>query len=175
MATHPTKKVPGGPPPGRPTVYSKKIAESITEGLLGGTSLRDLCKSEKLPAISTIMRWYTDGKPEHKEFREQLDEAFKGYAIVKGLEAVDIVDEHPKVPVGIRTGTDEGGHPEFDIVQQTDSAGVNRNDKRARVRQWVAQKLMRRLFGEKLEVEKTLTVNLGQRMKEAEDRIKGFK
>lgn len=137
--------------------------------MLEGESIRSITADPKIPAISTLMRWYVDEKPEHKEFREQFEKALKGHAIIKGLEAVDCVDETPKKRLVTKGGN---GEEKFIEVEEIDSAGVTRNGRRAMVRQWVAGKLMRKLFGEKTEEDPNATIDIADRMRRGIERVR---
>jgi hypothetical protein len=53
---------------GRPTAYTEEIAAGICERLVMGESLRNICQSDGVPHLSTIMRWL--GHKDHAVFRE---------------------------------------------------------------------------------------------------------
>lgn len=67
MDNETTQKHPGG----RPTLYSKDIADSICEKIAQGSSMRTVCEDESMPAMSTVFKWLR----EHKEFSEQYASA----------------------------------------------------------------------------------------------------
>lgn len=68
--------------PGRPTVFSKALAEEICRRLAEGQSLRDVCAPEDMPNRDTVRRWL--GKREN--FREM-------YASAREHQAEHFVDE----------------------------------------------------------------------------------
>ena len=69
---------------GRPTRYSKKIADEICQRLAEQESLRSICSEERMPSKSTVLRWLREDK--HLGFRNQ-------YAYARELQADGIEDE----------------------------------------------------------------------------------
>lgn len=59
--------------PGRPSVYSDELIDTICTRIAGGESLRSICQDVDMPAISTILLWVVDGK--HPEFSERYAQA----------------------------------------------------------------------------------------------------
>lgn len=59
---------------GRPTVYTKKLAEEICEQLKNGRSLRSICLDEGMPHRTSVFTWldrYPDFLDQYKRAREQ--------------------------------------------------------------------------------------------------------
>lgn len=106
---------------GRPTDFTKDIADQICERLSEGDSLRTICGEEWSPGKSTVFRWLA----ENKEFRDQYARAREQQAELYAAELVDIADENPK-----------------------DAAGVQRNRLRVDTRKWVASKLLPKKYGD---------------------------
>lgn len=125
---------------GRPSDYSRVIADLICERLAEGESLRAICRDEEMPAISTVMLWAI----RHKEFSEQYARAREQQAELYAAELIDIADEEPKhfVPDA------DGG-----VSERIDPAGIQRNKLRVDTRKWVASKLLPKKYGEKSAVE----------------------
>ena len=69
-------------PPGRPTIFSKALADEICRRLAEGQSLRDVCAAEDMPNRDTVRRWL--GKRDN--FR-------KMYAYARDHQAENFVDE----------------------------------------------------------------------------------
>src|ERR1700736_6335070 len=42
---------------GRPTLYTAELADRILHELLGGRTLRDVCRDDGMPAPSTVRLW----------------------------------------------------------------------------------------------------------------------
>lgn len=74
---------------GRPSDYSKEIADKICEKLIEGKSLRSVCKEEEMPAPSTVFKWLR----EHKDFSEQYARAKQESSDAMAEEILDIGDE----------------------------------------------------------------------------------
>lgn len=74
---------------GRPTSYTPKLAQEITERLSVGEPLAKICRDEHMPAVCTVGNW----KKAHKEFliafTRARDEGFDAIA----MEALDIADD----------------------------------------------------------------------------------
>lgn len=49
-----------GRKPGRPSAYTKKLAETICSRLIEGESLRQICSDDAMPHRTTVMRWQGD-------------------------------------------------------------------------------------------------------------------
>lgn len=45
---------------GRPTLYSLKMADAILERLANGESMVQICSSDEMPGLRTVMRWAVD-------------------------------------------------------------------------------------------------------------------
>lgn len=54
-------------PGGRPTTYTKELADTICERIALGESMRSISRDETMPAMSTIFKWLR----EHEEFSKQ--------------------------------------------------------------------------------------------------------
>ena len=88
-----TKKKPAKRKPGRPTVYSDKLAATICGRLAEGESLRTICADDAMPGKSTVLRWLLDG--EHKVFRDQYARAREAQADYFADEILAIADDSP--------------------------------------------------------------------------------
>lgn len=69
---------------GRPTKYTPELAEEICERLADGASLRSICRDDRMPDASAVVRWALD--PEHP-FSQQYARAreAQGYAIAERI------------------------------------------------------------------------------------------
>ncbi len=56
---------------GRPSDYSKELADIICERIGLGESMRSICRDEEMPVMSTIWKWLR----EHPEFSKQYTQA----------------------------------------------------------------------------------------------------
>ena len=57
--------------PGRPTTYTRELADNICAELAEGKSLRSVCRRSDMPAASSVFKWLR----EDKEFSEQYARA----------------------------------------------------------------------------------------------------
>lgn len=81
--------------PGRPSIYSPEIADSILERLAAGESMVQICADEKMPGLRTVMRWAA----EDQEFGTEYARAREAQAEVmddKILTAADGADKDPQ-------------------------------------------------------------------------------
>lgn len=109
---------------GRPSVYSEKIGEEICAALAEGKTLREICRSENMPAESTVRSWAMDvGTP----FSAQYARAREiGYARLAD-ELLDIADNGANEP-----------------------DATARDRLRVDTRKWLLAKALPKMFGDKL-------------------------
>ena len=123
---------------GRPSGYSKEIADTICTRLGLGESLRAICRDPEMPSQSVIYKWLQV----HEDFVEQ-------YARARDLQAdthfdmiTDIADETPEtVPVYDKEGN------VIDI--KLDSAYIQWQRQRIEARKWAAMKLKPKKYGDR--------------------------
>ncbi|MGE0438682.1 MAG: hypothetical protein AB7P94_17225, partial [Steroidobacteraceae bacterium] len=80
---------------GRPTIYTKELVDGICERIACGESLRSVCRDEKTPALSVILRWLTE--PDKLYFKEQYDQARIEQANTLVDECLDTAKEESDV------------------------------------------------------------------------------
>lgn len=125
---------------GRPSSYSEKIADRICEELAEGRSLRAICKQEAWAPGSTmtVFRWLQ----EHPEFEAKYARARELQAELRVEEIIAISDNDV---ADLRV--DEEGRTQVDY-------GVIARDKlRIESRRWYAEKLRPKVYGNRLAVE----------------------
>lgn len=135
--------------PGRPSKYTSELGIEICRRIAEGESLNRVCKDEKFPNKSTVLRWLLDGK--HSEFCDQYRDA-------RELQAESFADE-------IHDIADDGTN---DYMERLDSNGetyyalngenIQRSRLRIHARQWTAERLRPKVYGARTEVEHTGTV-----------------
>ena len=77
---------------GRPTIYSKKLADEICKRLAEGKSLRTVCAASDMPDITVIFDWirkYEDFSKQYAEAKEQSADALNELLLDLGDEAID--------------------------------------------------------------------------------------
>lgn len=125
---------------GRPTNYTKKLADTICERIVTGESVRSIVDDPKMPAMATFFRWLRD----RQEFREQYEEAKQLQADLLADEIMDIADD---------------GRNDWMEANAEDNPGyrmngehVQRSKLRVDARKWVAARLLPKRYGDKYDV-----------------------
>jgi hypothetical protein len=133
-ATKPTK--------GRPTIYSKELADKICIELALGKSMRTVCAMIGMPVMSAVFRWLR----EYEEFREQYARAKEEAADLMVEDMLDIADETSKdiIETKDRDGNVTG--------QKLNKEAVLRSRLKVDTRKWIASKLKPKKYGEKLDL-----------------------
>ncbi len=127
---------------GRSSTYSEDITDVICERIAIGESLRLICQSEEMPALSTVFKWLN----QHKEFSDQ-------YARAREEQAECLVDEINEI-------ADDGRNDWMEKYSKNDKQigwilngeAVARSRLRIDARKWQASKLKPKKYGEKLEL-----------------------
>lgn len=146
-ATPEVKKT-GKPKMGRPTIYSKELAETICARISDGESLRRICRDEGMPALATIFRWL----PLYKEFKEQYEISSRERLQGMAEELLDIADD---------------GTNDWMERQDKENPGyayngehVQRSRLRVDARKWLLSKHLPKVYGDKAQVEHTGEIGL---------------
>ena len=121
-------------PTGRPTDYTKELADKICELLASGMSMRTVCKEDDMPVMSTVFLWLRT----HKEFSEQ-------YAKAKE-EAIDAKHEE------LEALGDEAIELSQSVDPKASGAVVNAVRLKADNLKWVMSKLKPKKYGDKVDV-----------------------
>lgn len=116
---------------GRPTDYTKDMADKICEKISGGLSLRAICAEPGMPARGTVYRWLI----ENADFQDQYARAREEQADSFADEIIDIADS-----VAPETGEVAKAKLQIDA------------------RKWKASKMAPKKYGDK--VEQQITGNL---------------
>jgi hypothetical protein len=125
--------------------YTKKLADEICERLTLGESLKKICRDEHIPPETTVRRWVLANI---EGFSEQYAQArASGYELL-AEEILEISDQ----PVGT---TDIGG---------TDTGAVQKQRLQVDTRKWLLSKMLPKKFGDKLEIDQTLTIDASKRI-----------
>jgi hypothetical protein len=124
--------------PGRPSEYSKKIAERLCEALANGASLRKACAAKDMPAPATVYRWLRG----NREFQEQYARAREIQADLLFDEILEIADNAEGDFIEVKQG-------DGTTVLRTNHENVHRAKLRVDARKWVAAKLQPRKYGDR--------------------------
>lgn len=126
---------------GRPTSYSKELAEEICGEIAKGYSLRTICKDESMPCVATIFNWFRT----QQGFLEQYEKAKQEQADALAEEMLDIADDGTNDWM-LRNNKD--GSESLTL----NTEHVQRSRLRVDTRKWIASKLKPKKYGEKVEV-----------------------
>lgn len=90
--------------PGRPSLYTPKLAAEICRRTAEGETLTSICREDKMPNMANVWRW----QEKHAEFRNDLMRAREEQAFAWVGQAIDIADNSPSKAYG-EPGTGEAG------------------------------------------------------------------
>lgn len=133
----PAKGTPRKSAGGRPSKFTKELAETICERLALGESLRAICRDAKMPSQSMVFRWLSD----NEQFREQYARARDFQADSWADEILQISDDGSN-----DTYTDSNGN------ERVDHDVVARSKLRVDTRKWLMARMAPRKYGDKLSV-----------------------
>ncbi|WP_202628955.1 DNA packaging protein [Cronobacter malonaticus] len=145
---------------GRPSEYSQEVANTICERIAAGESVRRICKSEDMPAQSTIYKWLND----IDGFSEQYARARELQAEILAEEIIEIADDSSG---DIVTGEDG--------ESRINSEFVARSRLRVDARKWYASKVAPKKYGDRIQQDINANVNISliDRVLEARKRARG--
>lgn len=109
---------------GRPTDYTKDMADKICEKISGGLSLRAICAEAGMPARGTVYRWLI----ENADFQDQYTRARDKQADYFAEEIIEIADS-----------------------AEAESAAVAKAKLQIDARKWAASKMAPKKYGDKVE------------------------
>ena len=124
---------------GRPTKYTKALADKIAVRLASGESLRAICRDEDMPQEPTVRSWALDDR----------EGFFAQYTRARTIQAHHIFDETLEIAddVSRDTYTDKEG------VEHVDHEVVQRSRLRVDTRKWYLSKLLPKVYSDKQVVE----------------------
>lgn len=128
--------------PGRPALYTPKLAEAILTRISDGESLRSICRDDTMPSMKTVTKWCGT----QPEFLRQYAQARLNQADAYHDEVVQIADDDSD-DVRVVTVKRNGKDVQIGVVN---SVAVHRARLRADVRLRVAARLNPKKYGDKL-------------------------
>ena len=111
---------------GRPTDYTKDMADKICERISGGLSLRAICAEAGMPARGTVYRWLI----ENADFQDQYTRAREKQADYFAEEIIEIADS-----------------------AVAESAAVSKAKLQIDARKWATSKIAPKKYGDKTELD----------------------
>lgn len=150
-------------PAGRPTIFTKHLADDICSRLADGESMRSVCRDDSMPAMTTVFRWLR----ESEEFQQQYTIAKEESADAMVEDMLDIADNQVANPVLV---DDVPLVVEGKMVTTVDGPAVNHAKLRVDTRKWAASKLKPKKYGDKVTTEHTGTVGITDMTEDELDR-----
>lgn len=126
---------------GRPTDYSAELADEICERMSGGESLRTICNADEMPNRATVFRWLA----KHEEFATIYARACEVRAEVLADEILDIADDGSNDWIERKNADGEN------IGYRENGEAIRRSQLRVASRQWVAEKMLPKKYGAKVQ------------------------
>lgn len=126
---------------GRPSKYTKELADAICERLAMGESMRTVCIEETMPAMSTIFKWLR----ENDQFSEQYARAKQESADAMAEEILDIADNGTNDWETIEL---ENGYEKEVINHEV----LARSRLRVDTRKWLMSKMKPKKYGDKIDM-----------------------
>ena len=124
---------------GRPTLYSKELAEKICERIAHGEGLKAICAASDMPGAPTVYRWLR--MEEHREFRDMYARAREDQQEHWADEIIEIADDATNDWMERETKSGE-------TVTVVNSDNINRSRLRVDTRKWLMAKLAPRKYGD---------------------------
>jgi hypothetical protein len=132
-------------PMGRPTLYTKELANEICSLLSEGQSLVKVCKSDDMPCRATVFSWFDT----HKDFLDKYEKAKEECADFLVEEMLEIADNEVAQPVLVE---DVPLVVDGEMVKVATQTGVAHARLRVDTRKWAASKLKPKRYGDKLDL-----------------------
>lgn len=77
---------------GRPSIYTKKLGDSVCEGISNGWSVRTVCAEDAMPGLTTVFKWIRELPEFAKQYAqacEERTEAHNESLLEMGEEAIE--------------------------------------------------------------------------------------
>lgn len=136
---------------GRPTLYSKKLAEAICARIAQGEGLKGICAGDGMPTERCVYKWLRH--EDHAEFVQMYAQAREDQQERWADEIIEIADD----------GTNDFVEREAKSGKKfiiADQDHINRSRLRVDTRKWLLSKLMPRKYGDFKTLEHTGAVEV---------------
>jgi hypothetical protein len=144
-----TKAVAKRPTIGRPSVYSLRVANVILDRLAGGELLSAICLRAGMPKEKTVRGWVVDNRD---SFAERYARAVQMGLDRQGEGMLSIADDSSSDMTLDKDGRVVVNHEH-----------IRRSEVRIRTRQWLLERRLPHIYGQKIEQQITGTFEVGQR------------
>ena len=125
---------------GRPSGYSDEKAAEICSRIADGQSVREIARSDDMPAMSTIFLWLS----KHKQFTEQYAQACEARAHYLAEELLDVSDD------GTNDWMERKNSDGENIGWSVNGEAIQRSKLRVDTRKWLLSKLQPKKYGDKI-------------------------
>ena len=125
---------------GRPSKYTKALAEKICARLALGESMRSICSDADMPSRRSVLRWLD----KHEEFRTLHVEA-------RELQADHFLEEILDIADDASNDFMERKHKDDSIEKVLDAEHVQRSKLRVDTRKWAMSKMAPKKYGDKIQ------------------------
>ena len=147
---------------GRPSDYSKDLADQICSLLSEGKSLRKICEMEGMPAKGSVFRWIA----QDPAFRDQYAKSREMQMEAMAEEILDIADDGTN-DFGFKEGDDADGAGAKPVFL---SEHFQRSRLRVDTRKWIMSKMAPKKYSDSMRHEGEVTLSISDKLKEARDR-----
>jgi hypothetical protein len=130
---------------GRPSKFTQEIADSVCERIASGDSVRTICLDSDMPPMSTVFRWLA----QIESFREQYARAREAQADLMAEEILAIADETEHDTIDTENG------------ERPTNEWIARSRLRVDARKWLASKMAPKKYGDKLDLDATISGKAG--------------
>lgn len=140
-ASLPTPIITELPTRGRPTLYTEQAASEICHRISNGETLRGVCRSEHLPAASTVLLWVLEDR---EGFSERYARARELCLEAWADDVIEIGDD----------GTNDwmARHGEDNVAWAANGEHISRSRLRIDSRKWLLSKLRPDKYGDRVQV-----------------------
>ena len=128
---------------GRPTLYTKDLADEIIQRIVEGESLRRICNDDHVPTKGAVLGWVAE---EREDFSDRYIKAMNIRAHGWADEMMDIADDAAN---DYMESLDKNG----DEYLKLNSEHINRSRLRIDTRKFMLSKLLPQKYGDKIEPE----------------------
>ncbi|MEE8209024.1 MAG: hypothetical protein V3T88_08765 [Nitrosomonadaceae bacterium] len=125
---------------GRPTIFTKELADEICSQLANGDSMRTVCKPDSMPCKTTLFMWMRT----NEAFLNQYTRAKQESADALTDEMLDIADD------ASNDWMERLDKDEQSAGWQLNGDHVQRSRLRIETRKWLSAKLKPKKYGDKL-------------------------
>jgi hypothetical protein len=134
---------------GRPTKYTKALANKVYKAIAGGKSLRQIDKDERFPSKAVISEWALNDE-KYPGFPEQYIRAQK-------IKAMNYVDEIIDISDDTEFDWIEKQRPDGSTYETVNADHITRARLKVDTRKWLASKLIPH-YSDKLKIDAEVKV-----------------